>query len=106
MSLGALEIDNKLLPATFTAPGLSEAEFVELCGRLPEAMVEYTSDGTVVIMPLKDPEESARGAEVAGQLGNWGDQHRLGYVTGPDTGFHFRDGSRRSPDAAWFDRAR
>lgn len=105
MTLGALEID-KLLPATFTAPGLSEAEFVELCGRLPEAMFEYTSDGTVVIMPLKDPEESARGAEVAGQLGNWGDQHRLGYVTGPDTGFHFRDGSRRSPDAAWFDRAR
>ena len=49
MTLGALEsaLDlemDKLLPATFTAPGLSEAEFLELCARLPEAMVEYTSD--------------------------------------------------------------
>jgi Uma2 family endonuclease len=105
MTLGTLEID-KLLPATFTAPGLSEAEFLELCGRLPEATVEYSSDGTVIVMPLKDPEESVRGGEVARQLGGWGHQHRLGYVTGPDTGFHFRDGSRRSPDAAWFERTR
>ena len=35
----ALEIE-KLLPATVTAPGLSEAEFLKLCAKFPDAMVE------------------------------------------------------------------
>jgi Uma2 family endonuclease len=98
-TLGTLEID-KLLPATFTAPGLSEAEFLELCARFPDAMVEYTSDGTVIVMPPTDPESGASVHEVGKQLGIWA------YESGPDAGFHFRDGSRRSPEAAWFDRAR
>lgn len=105
MTLGALEI-GKLLPATFTAPGLSEAEFLELCGRFPDAMVEYTSDGTVIVMPPTDPESGASVHEVGKQLGIWADKAGKGIVTGPDAGFHFRDGSRRSPDAAWFDRTR
>ena len=105
MTLGALEID-KLLPATFTAPGLSEAEFLELCGRFPDAMVEYTSDGTVIVMPPTDPENGVCVGEVFGQLRDWARQERRGLASGPDAGFHFRDGSRRSPDAAWFDRTR
>jgi Uma2 family endonuclease len=101
----ALEIE-KLLPATFTAPGLSEAEFLKLCAKFPDAMVEYTSDGRIIVMPPKDPESGALGAEVAAQLGNWAHDQGNGHVCGPDPGFFFRDGSRRSPDAAWFDDAR
>jgi len=101
----ALEIEN-LLPATFTAPGLSEAEFLELCEKFPDAFLEYTADGTVIVLPPKDPDDAARGAEVVMQLAIWANQRGGGKVTGPDAGFHFRDGSRRSPDAAWFDAAR
>src|SRR5437879_6747474 len=101
----ALEIE-KLLPATFTAPGLSEAEFLKLCAKFPDAMVEYTSDGRVIVMPPTDPESGVRNAEVLGQLKNWADKQGKGHVCGPDAGFRFRDGSRRSPDAAWFDGAR
>ena len=61
---------------------------------------------TVIVMPPKDPESGALGAETAAQLGNWAHDQGKGHVCGPDTGFHFRDGSRRSPDATWFDDAR
>ena len=47
--LPANEID-KLLPATFTAPGLSAAEFLEFCAKVPDAFVEYTADGTLIVV--------------------------------------------------------
>lgn len=97
---------DKLLPATFTAPGLSEAEFLELCAQFPDAMVEYTSDGTVIVMPPTDPESGARVHEIGKQLDAWRDKAGKGIVTGPDTGFRFRDGSRMAPDAAWYDETR
>jgi Uma2 family endonuclease len=106
MTMQAAREIEKFLPATHTAPGLSEAEFLKLCAKFPDAMVEYTSDGRVIVMPLKDPESGAQGAAVAGQLGNWASEHGKGHVCGPDAGFRFRDGSRRSPDAAWFDDTR
>lgn len=104
-TLGALALD-KLLPATFTAPGLSEAEFLELCAQFPDATLEYTSDGTVIVMPPTDPETGASAGEVFGQLRDWARRDGKGMVTGPDAGFYFPDGSRRSPDAAWFDKTR
>jgi Uma2 family endonuclease len=104
-TLATLEIDN-LLPATFTAPGLSEEEFLEFCEKFPDAFVEYTADGTLIVMPPTDPESGVGNAAVLIQLGSWAKREGRGMVTGPDAGFHFPDGSRRSPDAAWFDEAR
>ena len=101
MSRAAVEIEN-FLPATLTAPGLSEAEFLELCAKFPDAMVEYTADGRVIVTPPTDPESGARVNRVAKHLTNWSDDEGGGIVCGPDSGFRFRDGSRRSPDAAWF----
>lgn len=98
----ALEIEN-LLPATFTAPGLSEAEFLELCEKFPDAILEYTADGTVIVMPPTDPESGVQNGEVFRQLADWNKQQGRGMVSGPDAGFFLPDGSRRSPDAAWFD---
>ena len=105
MTLSALAIENHL-PATFTAPGLSEAEFMALCAQFPNAMVEYTADGTVILMPPTDPETGERVNEAAAQLRNWAREQRNGHVCGPDSGFRFRDGSRRAADAAWFDDGR
>jgi Uma2 family endonuclease len=95
-----------MLPATFTAPGLTEAEFLEFCERFPDAFLEYTAEGKIIVMPPTDPRSGMRGGEVFGQLRDWARQQGAGIVTGPDAGFLFPDGSRRSPDAAWFDRAR
>ena len=105
MVLAELRIED-MLPATFTAPGLSEEQFLALCERFPDALLEYTEDGTVIVMPPTDPRSGARVAEVVRQLGNWATQQGRGVVLGPDGGFRLPRGSRRSPDASWFDAAR
>jgi Uma2 family endonuclease len=94
-----------LLPATFTAPGLSEAQFIALRDEFPDCILEYTADGTVIVMPPTDAENSARVVETIRQLANWAVAHG-GIVVGPDGGFFLPDGSRRSPDAAWFNAER
>ncbi len=95
----------KLLPASFTAPGLTEAQFLQLCQEFPDAFVEYTAEGQVIVMPPTDFESGARVSEVARQLGNWA-LHAGGLVGGPEGGFLLPNGARRSPDAAWCDTAR
>ena len=97
---------SKLLPASFTAPGLTEAQFVKLCRDFPDAVVEYTAEGEVLITPPTDFESGKRVAEVIRQLGNWAIQQGKGDVGSPEAGFFFADGSRRSPDACWCDSAR
>lgn len=104
-TLTSLKLENHL-PATLTAPGLSEAEFLALAEEFPDAFLEYTADGTVLIMPPTDPDTGARVLRAAGRLMNWNDTHGRGVVIGPDAGFFLPDGSRRSPDAAWFDAER
>jgi Uma2 family endonuclease len=105
MAHTALEIE-KFLPATLTAPGMSESEFLEWCSKFPDAMVEYTKDGTVIVMPPTDPNSGGRVMEVGRQLSNWAKKHGKEGVCSPDSGFRFPDGSRLSPDAAWFDARR
>jgi Uma2 family endonuclease len=105
MTLAALQLE-KHLPATITAPGLTEAEFLELCSEFQDCTLEYEADGTVLIMPPTDPETSVRVATVMYELMTWARRDGRGIVMGPDGGFFFPDGSRRSPDAAWYDTAR
>ncbi|MEP7353239.1 MAG: Uma2 family endonuclease [Acidobacteriota bacterium] len=104
MTLAALAIDDRL-PVTFTSPGLSEEEFLELLAEFPNATVEYHADGTVTLMPPTDPETSERVGEIVSQLRNWTRQYG-GRFSGPDGGFRFPDGSRLAPDASWFDAER
>ena len=105
MTLAALQIEQHL-PATLTAPGLSEAEFLQFTQEFPDSTLEYTHDGILLIRPPTDPETSARVALVARRLGNWAEKDGRGMVIGPDGGFFLPNGARRSPDAAWFDRER
>src|SRR5262245_27152275 len=100
----AIDLTGKL-PATFTMPGLSEREFLDLVQEYPDCFLEYTADGTVIIMPPTDPESSEREGEVCVQLFEWGRRNDRG-VSGPSAGFYFADGSRRSPSAALFNSER
>ena len=95
-----------MLPVTFTAPGLSEKEFLALAAEFPDAFLEYTAEGTIIIMPSTDPESSERVTEVLGQLWAWARERRYGRVSGPDGNFLLPNGARRGPDAAWYDTAR
>src|SRR5580658_6909757 len=105
MTLATIQLE-KHLPATLTAPGLSEADFLALAEEFPDCFLEYTTEGTVLIMPPTDPETSARVGLLLYELIKWEKTRGRGIVMGPDGGFFFPDGSRRSPDVAWFDAAR
>ncbi len=95
----------KLLPASFTAPRLTEAEFLQLCQEFPDAFVEYTAEGQVIVTPPTDPESGERVAEVVAQLRNCVVVNG-GRFCGPEGGFLLPNGARRSPDACWWDAAR
>jgi Uma2 family endonuclease len=94
------------LPATLTAPELTEDEFLALCERFPDSRIEYSRDGTLTIMPPTDPETGWRTSLIVHALVDWVKKTGSGMVGGPDAGFRFKDGSRRSPDAAWYDKER
>jgi Uma2 family endonuclease len=102
LTLNPADIE-ELVPVTFTKPGLTEEEYFELCARFDDFFVEYTADGTVIIMPGTDPETSSAVGDVNLQLGLWARQDGRGWVSGPDGSFLFPNGARREPDAAWVD---
>jgi Uma2 family endonuclease len=102
-----LEVDlAQMLPATFTKKGLTETEYFALCAKFDNAFVEYTADGTVMLMPGTDPETSRCESEALRQLGNWAAEDGRGFVTGPAGSFLFPNGARMEPDVAWFDHER
>ena len=105
MALAVKKLED-FLPASFTVPGLSEDGFFELCQEFPEDMVEYWLDGTVIVAPPTDPESSERIGEVYVQLNVWARGQGQGRTSGPDGSFRLPDGSRLSPDSAWFDAKR
>ena len=92
-----------LLPATFTAPELTDEQFLALCELFPDATLEYTEEGEVIVIPPTDPLNSARVGLVVYQLIDWSKKRGRGIVSGPDGGFRFPTRARRSPDAAWFE---
>src|SRR5271165_1286565 len=102
MTTVALDIA-AMLPATLTAPDLSEEQFLKICNEFPDARVEYDArDGTIVLMPPTDPETGDQNSTIIGQLHAWRQTHG-GKVGDSSTGFRLPNGSRRSPDASWFD---
>jgi len=105
VAISPIEIIESMLPATLTAPGMSEREFLDLCDKFPDATLEYEADGTVLIMPPTDPKTGFRSNRIAFELTRWAEQAG-GLVVGPDTGFFLPGGSRRSPDAAWVNERR
>src|SRR2546421_79538 len=92
-------------PASFYAPGLSEEQFLALYEEFTDCFLEYTADGTVLIMPLTDPESAERVSEVGYQLKHWS-KTRGGHAIGADGMFFLPNGARRGPDASWWDDAR
>ena len=97
----AFMIDEALLPATLSAPHLSDEEFAELCAEHPDLFFEITGEGDIVVMPPTYSLTGARNFEVAVQLGIWARRNGLGTGTDSSTGFVLPNGARRSPDAAW-----
>jgi Uma2 family endonuclease len=94
-------IDEAFLPATLTAPPMSDREFADFCAEHPDLFFETTSSGEIIVMPPTFSTTGARNLEIGIQLGIWARQDRSGIANDSSTGFLLPNGARRSPDASW-----
>lgn len=99
-------VEESYLPLTITVPGITDAQFQELCEQYDAYRVEYTAEGELLVMPPTDEETGFRNTEITAQLRNWASSLRIGGVTDSSTGFVLKSGARLSPDAAWISRER
>ena len=89
-TITAIDLED-FLPATFTAPELTDEQFLAMCELFPEATLEYTEEGEI-IMPPTDPNHGYRGALVVQRLGDWVEKTGRG-------GHPTLHGSRATPQA-------
>jgi Uma2 family endonuclease len=101
-----LTIDEAFLPATLTAPPMTDEEFAALCAEHPDLSFEVTTGGELIVMPPTFTLTSARNSEISGQLRDWARRDSRGFATDSSGGFVLPNGARRSPDAAWTAKSR
>ena len=97
----AFLIDEAFLPATLTAPPMSDEEFAAFCAEHPDLFFEMTSEGELIVMPPTYSDTGASNFDVGVQLGVWARKDRRGIACDSSTGFVLPNGARRSPDASW-----
>ena len=99
-------IDEAFLPATLTAPPMTDEEFAEFCAEHPDLFFEMTAEGVIVVMPPNYSLTGAQNLELLGQLRNWTRMDSRGIAGDSSSGFVLPNGARRSPDACWTSRAK
>ena len=97
----AFLIDEAFLPATLTAPPMSDEQFAEFCADHPDLFFEMTAEGELIVMPPTYSFTGTQNTEILGQLRDWARRDGRGVASDSSTGFVLPNGARRSPDAAW-----
>lgn len=94
-------IDEDLLPATLSAPPMTDEAFAELCAEHPDLFFEVTGEGDIIVMPPTYSVTGVRNLRIGRQLDIWAERDGRGFALDSSTGFVLPNGARRSPDAAW-----
>ena len=79
---------------------LTPEQFASVCAANPEAVLELTADGRLIVMTPTGSETGARNSRLAMRLLLWADRQGGCKVFDSSTGFLLPDGSVRSPDAS------
>jgi Uma2 family endonuclease len=98
-------IDEAFLPATLTAPPMTDRQFADFCAQHPDLSFETTANGEIIVMPPNFSTTGARNLEICIQLGSWARKNGTGIANDSSTGYLLPNGARRSPDASWTARA-
>jgi Uma2 family endonuclease len=85
---------------------LTAEQFKQLCYANPEAKLELTAKGELVVMSPTGGESGIRNTEIIYQLQAWSKATRLGVVFDSSTMFQLSNKAFRSPDASWISLAR
>lgn len=84
----------------------TDEQFWDLCAANPDARLERTATGEIMIMPPAASDTGLLSAEITSQLWQWNRHTSLGRVFDSSAGFTLPNGAIRSPDAAWIRKAR
>ncbi len=79
----------------------TDEQFWEMCVANPDARIERTAEGEIVIMPPAASETGAYNLEIGAQLWLWNQRTALGKAFDSSAGFTLPNGAIRSPDASW-----
>src|SRR4051794_5196297 len=82
----AMLLEDSFLPATLSAPPMTDEEFAAFCAEHPDLFFEMTADGELVVMPPTHSDTGARNFEILRQLGTWTKQDGRGIGTDSSTG--------------------
>lgn len=85
---------------------LDDEQFYELCQLNRDLRLERNAQGDVVIMPPVGGETSDQNAEITMQLRLWAKRDATGTTFDSSGGFLLPNGTVRSPDASWIEKAR
>ncbi len=85
---------------------LSPEAFAQLCAANPEARLERSAQGELLVMAPTGGETGSMNSGLNAQLWVWNAQGRWGVVFDSSTGFVLPNGAIRSPDLAWIALAR
>jgi Uma2 family endonuclease len=85
---------------------LSRQQFYQLCQTNPDLKLERTAQGDLIVMPPTGGETGKCNLSISSQLWIWNESTGLGEAFDSSTGFALPNGSDRSPDVAWVEKAR
>ncbi len=85
---------------------LTPVQFYDMCRANPDLDLEMSAEGEIIIMPPAGGETSSRNAKLIARLVVWAEEDGTGIAFDSSGGFELRDGSVRSPDAAWILKSR
>jgi Uma2 family endonuclease len=97
----AFVIDDAFLPATLSAPPMTDREFAAFCAGHPDLRIEMTAEGELIVMPPTYFPTGDRNCEISWQLRTWAKKDGRGRTGDSSTGYVLPNGARRSPDASW-----
>ncbi len=72
----------------------------------PDARIEQTGQGEIIIMPPAGGESGNQSGEAYAQLHAWARQDGTGMTFDSSTTFRLPNGAKRSPDASWVSKER
>src|ERR1700753_3635655 len=95
----ALEVE---LPVRLrTDHPMTDEELMGFCAANDALRIERDKNGELIVMSPAGGGFGSRNAQIIRQLGDWADETNSGIAFDSNAGFTLRDGSMRSPDAAW-----
>jgi Uma2 family endonuclease len=80
---------------------MTEENFIQLCHANPEAKLELTHKGELVIMPPTGGSAGNRNIKLSARLERWTEEDGTGIAFDSSTMFKLPSGAFRSPDSAW-----